>query len=277
MYCCATLHCYSTPDKTELRKNIKLISTAPNHTRRAFLASLYLIDNGGSLQYEGNFVYTTFLLQVFKLCRNLQCSMKTPKRLEINSTRDRPQSVTYRQIDVSSSRRITRSHSSSCKHRPQSNPPPSRSDPTSLLPTTRDTEAIQQGREASSTSDERLAVFASFAKDMVADTVITFLDSIANKAGSRMPHESEQHLAHFTKNFVFYTYCEQVYVLYTNENWSSKSYFYHTWKSTGFLSKFKTFRHLLCALNVNNFKPLFLTLVRTVPTRRSSTCRGTHM
>lgn len=77
--CCTTLFCHSTADNTELRKNMELIIQASNQTRRSFLGSLYSPDNVGSSKYDGNFVCTTFLLQVFKFNHNLQCAAKNAR------------------------------------------------------------------------------------------------------------------------------------------------------------------------------------------------------
>lgn len=74
--CCYTYKFFSAVDKKELRKRLRVMLGAPKSTRRAFLGSLYCTDNDCKFTYDGNFVFSNFLLEAFRLTHDLHSSVK---------------------------------------------------------------------------------------------------------------------------------------------------------------------------------------------------------
>lgn len=73
---CSTFSCFSTADKSKLRKKMRIIISASNRTRRAFIGSFYGADHGGKFKYDGQFVCSNFLLDSLRFSRDLQESVK---------------------------------------------------------------------------------------------------------------------------------------------------------------------------------------------------------
>lgn len=75
MPCCSTYKCFSAPNK-ELRSNMRAIISVPNRRMRGFPDILHCSNHGWRFKYGGNFVWFNFLLESFRLSRNLQSSVK---------------------------------------------------------------------------------------------------------------------------------------------------------------------------------------------------------
>lgn len=75
MSCCSTYKFFTNDDK-ELRRNMRVIISVPNRTKKNFISNYYRFDHSEKFKYDGNFVCSNFLLESFRFSRDLETSTK---------------------------------------------------------------------------------------------------------------------------------------------------------------------------------------------------------